>query len=52
MPMSYEDYLAANQMEDKFFSWITWKVDGCGMDEDEAIKAAYDPEWGYEPIGG
>lgn len=51
MPMSYEEYIRLTGIEDERFSWITWKIDGCGMDEGEAIKAAYDPEWGYTPIG-
>ena len=48
--MSYSEYLSRTKQKDSRRSWIEWKMDICGMTERQAIKAAYDPEWGYKPI--
>ncbi len=50
MLMSYKEYLERTNQTDARFSWIAWKVEMCGMTTEEATKAAYDPEWGWEPI--
>lgn len=46
--MSYSDYLQATGSKDCRESWIWWKMEIFGMSERQAIKAAYDPEWGYK----
>ena len=48
--MSYREYIAKMSLKDTRRSWIDWKMDCFGMSERQAIKAAYDPEWGYEPL--
>ena len=48
--MSYPEYLIAMCLKDNRHSWMDWKVDTCGMTEREALKASFEPEWGYEPI--
>ena len=48
--MSYEEYLAKTGNEDTLQNWVMWKVDMFRMEPQEATKAAYDPEWGYEPL--
>lgn len=48
MLMSYEEYLIETRKSDCRYSWIDWKTDICGMSYFDAIKAANDPEWGYE----
>lgn len=50
MLISYEEYLSKTNKQDKRESWIDWKTEICGLRLDEATKAAYDPEWGFEPI--
>lgn len=50
MYMSYAEYLATTGSEDSRQSWIAWKVEICRMEPSEATKAAYDKEWGYEPL--
>lgn len=47
--MSYQEYLTATGDKDIRSTWIDWKVFS-GMDVKEAIKAAYDPEWGWQKI--
>lgn len=48
MLMSYDDYLRQTNKEDNKESWIDWKTDVYNMPYMEALKAANDPEWGYE----
>lgn len=48
MTISYEEYLAKTGKEDCKESWIDWKIDVCNMPYMEAVRAANDPEWGYE----
>jgi hypothetical protein len=48
--MSYQEYLTRTGQKDNRHTWIDWKMDVYGMTERQAIKAAYDPEWGYKPI--
>lgn len=47
-PISYDEYLEKTGKEDCKESWIDWKTDICGMSYLEAVRAANDPEWGYE----
>lgn len=44
---SYEDYLKRTGREDNRTSWKYWKMEVCGMDEAEAIKAGIAV---YEPL--
>ena len=46
--MKYEQYLEKTQSPDCRQAWINWKTDIYRMSEREAIKAAYDPKWGWE----
>lgn len=48
--MSYQEYLSRTGQKDSRTAWKWWKIEICGMSEKQAIKAAYDPEWGYKPI--
>jgi hypothetical protein len=48
--MSYQEYLSRTGQKDSRTAWKWWKIETCGMSEKQAIKAAYDPEWGYKPI--
>ena len=48
MVMNYDEYLQKTKKEDNKQSWIDWKFEICGMSYTEAVKAANDPEWGYE----
>jgi hypothetical protein len=48
MLISYEEYLSKMHLKDNKDNWIYWKMDICGMSEEEAIKVAYNPEWGYK----
>ena len=45
--MSYEEYLSKTNSEDSRQSWISWKTEVCGMEYTGAVRAAYDPEWGW-----
>lgn len=51
MLMSYKEYLDITKNEDSRTNWIWWKIECFEMSEKEAIKAAYDSEWGYKPLG-
>lgn len=44
----YKEYINLTSREDNRQSWVDWKIEICGMSEDEAIKASIDPEWGYK----
>lgn len=46
--MSYDDYLSQADREDSKEAWIDWKFECCGMNYVEAMRAANDPDWGYE----
>ena len=46
-PISYEEYLTTTGLRDCRLSWIDWKIQ-LGMSVEEATRASYDPEWGYE----
>jgi hypothetical protein len=48
MPISYDEYLTQTGKEDCKDSWIDWKTDIYGMNYTEALRAANDPDWGYE----
>jgi len=48
--LSYTEYLTKAGQHDSRQAWIDWKIVCCGMEPDEATKAAYDPEWGWTPI--
>jgi hypothetical protein len=48
--MNYAEYLMRTGLKDTRRSWIEWKMDCFSMSEREAIKAAYDSEWGYKPL--
>lgn len=47
--LSYAEYLKATGDKDSRQAWIDWKTYACGMKRTEAIKAGYDPEWGWTP---
>ncbi|WP_156738185.1 hypothetical protein [Christensenella intestinihominis] len=48
--ISYQEYLNETNKNDTRQAWIDWKMERCDMPEEEAIKAAYDEEWGYSQI--
>ncbi len=48
LDLSYREYLQKTGKKDSAISWIDWKVEICGMDYEEAKKAAFDTEWGWE----
>jgi hypothetical protein len=48
--MDYNEYLIKTGEKDTRQNWIAWKIETCGMEPDEATKAAYDTEWGYKPL--
>jgi len=48
MPISYDEYLEKTGKHDCKESWIDWKTDIYNMPYTEAVRAANDPEWGYE----
>ena len=48
--ITYPEYLKKTGQKDGRISWKSWKMDVFGMSEREAIKAAYDPEWGWSPL--
>ena len=47
--LSYAEYLVKANEKDSRQAWISWKVASCGMSIEEATKAGYDPDWGWEP---
>ena len=47
-PISYDEYLEKTGKEDCKESWIDWKTDVYNMSYIETLRAANDPEWGYE----
>ena len=44
---SYEDYLKRTKHEDTRETWKWWKIESCGMEEAEAIKASVTE---YKPL--
>jgi hypothetical protein len=48
--LRYDEYLNKTGLQDSREAWINWKTDVCGMTRKQAVKAAYDPAWGYEKI--
>ena len=48
MILTYHEYLTKTNKEDNKDSWIDWKFKICRMPYMEAVRAANDPNWGYE----
>ena len=45
--ISYEEYLKLTGQEDSRNAWKWWKIECCGMNQKEAIKASLSC---YEPL--
>lgn len=50
--ISYQDYIKELGLKDCRRSWVEWKMDFCGMSEQNAIVASTDKDWGYEAAVG